>query len=128
MIDGCRSKLVDVVSEVLQGTVLDQLFFLLCTSELFSIMETNLIGYADDSTLMPVVPSAGVRVTVAEFLIRDLGNVSECCDLWGMKLNASNTKTMIVSRSPTMNLQSPPSTIGGTVLKKYCTLLDLDDI
>ena len=34
-----------------------------------------------------------------------------------MKLNASKTKTMIVSRSRTMHAQSPPLTIGGTVLK-----------
>ena len=65
----------------------------------FSILENKLIGYADDSTLMAVVPSSGVRVTIAESLIRDLGRVSEWCDLWGMKLNANKTKTMIVSRS-----------------------------
>ena len=59
-------------------------------------MENRLIGYADDSTLMAVVPSSGVRVAVAESLIRDLGRVSEWCDLWGMKLNASKTKPMIV--------------------------------
>ena len=35
-----------------------------------------------------------------------------------MKLNASNTKTVIVSRSPTMHSQSPALTIGGTVLKE----------
>ena len=35
-----------------------------------------------------------------------------------MKLNASKTKTMIVSRSRTMHPQSPPLTIGGTVLKE----------
>ena len=40
------------------------------------------------------------------------------CDLWGMKLNASKTKTIIVSRSRTMHPQSPPLTIGGTVLKE----------
>ena len=35
-----------------------------------------------------------------------------------MKLNASKTKTMIVSRSRTMNKPySPPLTIDGTVLK-----------
>ena len=51
-------------------------------------------------------------------LIRDHGRVSEWCDLWGMKFNASKTKTMIVSRSPTMDPQSPPLTIGGTVLKE----------
>ena len=35
-----------------------------------------------------------------------------------MKLNASLTKTMIVSRSRTMHSQSPPLTIDGTVLKE----------
>ena len=44
-------------------------------SELFSILENKLIGYADDSTLMTVVPSPGIRVTVSESLIRDLGRV-----------------------------------------------------
>ena len=38
--------------------------------------------------------------------------------VWGMKLNATKTKTMIVSRSRTMHPQSPPLTIGGTVLKE----------
>ena len=91
MIDGCRSKLVYVVSGMPQGSVLGPLLFLLYTSDLFSILENKLIGYADDSTLVAVVPSPGVRVTVAESMIRDLGNVSEWCDLWGMKLNASKT-------------------------------------
>ena len=35
-----------------------------------------------------------------------------------MNLNASKTKTMIVSRSRTMRPQSPPLTIDGTVLKE----------
>ena len=85
------------------GSVLGPLLFLLYTSELFSILENKLIGYADDSTLMAVVPSSGVRVAVAESLIRDLGRVSVSFDLWVMKLNASKTKTMIVSRSRTMH-------------------------
>ena len=63
---------------------------------------------------MAVVPSPGVRITVAEILIHDLGRVSEWCDLFGMKLNASKTKTMIVSRSRTMHPQSPLLIIGGT--------------
>ena len=87
------------------------LLFLLYTSELFSILENKLIGYADDSTLMAVVPSPGVRVAVAESLIHDLGRVSEWCDLWGMKLNASKTKTMIVLRSRTMHPASPVTPI-----------------
>ena len=108
-----------------QGNILGPLLSLLYTSELFSILENKLIDYADDSTLMAVVPSPGFRVAVAESLIRDLGRVSEWCDLSGMKLNASKTKTMIVSRYRTMHPQSPPLTIGGTVLKEFDDLVVL---
>ena len=66
---------------------------------------------------MAVVPPTGIRVTVAESLIRDLGRVSEWCDFWEIKLNVSKNKTMIVSRSSAMHPQSPPLTIVGTVLK-----------
>ena len=78
------------------GSVLGLLLFLLYTLEIFSILENKLMGYADDSTLIAVLPYPGARVAVAESLIHDLHKVSEWCDLWGMKLNASKTKTMIV--------------------------------
>ena len=70
IVDGCQSKLVDVVSGMRQGSVFGRLLFLLYTSELFSILENKLIGYADDSTLMAVVSSPGVRVAVAGSLCR----------------------------------------------------------
>ena len=89
MVDGCWNKHVDVVSGVPQGSVLGPLLFLLYTSEPFFILENKLIGIADDSSLMAVVPSPVIRVTVAESLISDLGRVSKWFDLWGMKLNAS---------------------------------------
>ena len=79
MVDGCRSKLVNVVSGVPQSRVLGRLRFLLYTSELFYILDNKLIGYADDSTLIAVAPFPGIRVTVAESLSRNLVKVSE----WG---------------------------------------------
>ena len=75
MVDGCRSTLVNVCRECRIAV------FLLYTSELFSILENKLIGYADDSTLMTVVPSPGVRGTEAEFPKLDLGLVSVVCPL-----------------------------------------------
>ena len=125
IIDGCQSKLVNVVSGVLQGSVLGLLLFLLHTLELFSILENKLIGYTDVSTLMGVVPSPGIRVAVAESLICDLGRVTEWCDLWRMKSNVSKTKTMIVSRSRTMYPLSPQLTIGGKVQKESDDLVIL---
>ena len=117
-VDGCRSKLINVVSGVLRGSVSGQVLFLLYTSEQFSLLENWLFGFADDSTLLSVVSSPDVRVTVEQSLNRDLGKVSECCDLCGIKLNASKTKTMIVYRLRIMYLQSAPLNIGGTVLKE----------
>ena len=84
----------------------------------FSILENKLTGYADDSTLIAVVSSPGVKVAVADSLSSDLVKVSDWCDLWEMKLNASKTKTMMVSRSRRMHSKSPALTIGETVLKE----------
>ena len=100
------------------------LLSILYTSEIFSILENKLIGYADDSTLMAVVPSPGVRVAVAESLIRDFGWVSKWCDLWGMKLNASKTKTHSLKVSH-MHHQPLLLTIGGTVQKESDDLVIL---
>ena len=60
------------------------------------------MGYSDVSTLMAVVPSPGVRVTLAESMNRDFGKVGEWCDLREMKLNGSKIKTFTVSMSRTM--------------------------
>ena len=52
VVDGRRSKLVNVVSGVPQGSVLGPQLFLLYTAELFSVVENKLYSYADDSTLL----------------------------------------------------------------------------
>ena len=64
MVEGCLSKLVNVVSEVFHGRVFGPLLFLQNTLEYFSILENKLIGYGDDSALMAVVPSSSVRVVL----------------------------------------------------------------
>ena len=63
-----------------------------------------------------MVPSSFNRVAVAESLNRDLNWGSEWCDLWGMRLNASKT------RSRAMHLQSPRLTIGLTVVEESLDL------
>ena len=51
-------------SGVPQGSVLGPQLFLLYIAELFSIVENKLYDYADDSTLVAVVPSPAERVAV----------------------------------------------------------------
>ena len=81
MVDSCQNKLVYIQSELLHGSVFGQLLFLLYTSKLFSILENKLISFADDTTLIAVVPAPGIRVTVAESLSLDLVKVSEWYNL-----------------------------------------------
>ena len=83
MVDGCRSKLVNVVSGVPQGSVLGPNLVLFSTAEVFSIVENKLLGYADDSTLVADVPSPCETVAVSESMNRDLNRVSMWCNLWG---------------------------------------------
>ena len=118
MVDVYRSRLLNVVSGVPQGGVFLPLFVPPVRFEVLFHYGNTLIAYADDSTLMAVVPSPGVRVTVAESQIRDLGKVSEWCNPIGIKWNASKTKTMKVSRSCIMHPQLPPLTIGKIMMKE----------
>ena len=66
IVNGCLSKLVNVMSGVPQGSIFGPLLFLHYTSEIFYILENKLIGYGDDFPLMAIIaPSPGVIVTVA---------------------------------------------------------------
>ena len=49
-------------------------------------------GYADDSSLVAVVPFPGESVADTESMNRDFNRVRMRCDLWGMKLNMSKTR------------------------------------
>ena len=64
LVDGCRIKLVNVVSRVLQSRVLGPLLFLLYTAELFFLLDNKLCYNADDSTSVSIVPSCGKRVAI----------------------------------------------------------------
>ena len=84
------------MSGVPHVSVVGPVLFLCTPRSFFLILENKLIGYVNNSTLASMVSSSDGRVTVAESLKRDLDKVTEWCDLLGMKLNASNTKIMMM--------------------------------
>ena len=99
MVDGYQSKLVNIVLDKPPGSAVSLILFLLYTVYLgaFFILTNQLLSYADESTLLDVVPSPGIRTVVAEFLINDLGKVSEWCGIWVIKFYMHMSKTMVVS-------------------------------
>ena len=102
VMDGCRSKLVNVVSGLPQG-VFWALSCSSCTLQSFSLLWKTISTVMLTTLLWWLLCLPWWRVAVSESMNRDLNRVSVWCNLWGMKLNASKTKTMIVSRSRTVH-------------------------
>ena len=110
MVDGCPSKMINVMSGVPLESLLCPQLFLLHSADHFPMVENKFYGYADDSTLVAVVSSPAERVAVTETMNRDLNRVSVWCHLWGMKLNAGKTTTMIFFRSHGLSPVNPIDT------------------
>ena len=102
-LDGARSSMANVVSDVPPGSVLGPLLFLLYIRDLPPLLENVLVGYADDSTLVASNSSACERPTTAASLIynKDLVSIDKWCASWGMLINTAKTYGMMISRSLT---------------------------
>ena len=116
VVDGHEGEWRNVISGVPQGSVLGPLLFILYTQDMWVGLENELVAYADDATLIAVIPSSDQRLLVSESLNRDLTRINEWCRLWGMKLNSKKTQSMIISRSRTLNPNHPDLSIGNDLL------------
>ena len=125
VVDGVFSEPRPVVSGVPQGSVLGPLLFLVYTSDMIMGLENKIVQYADDTTLIALVRSPEMRDEVASSINRDLERISQWCNRWGMKLNSTKTKTLLVSRSRTNEPPHPPLCVGNTLLaeSEFLTIL-----
>ena len=106
-VDGVCSSSVDVVSGVPQGSVLGPLLFLLYIADPPGLLQNKLVGYANDSTLLCKIPHPRDRSSLAASLNDDLAVINDWCCRWGMLVNPSKTRGMLISRSRTVELCSP---------------------
>ena len=85
-VDGVCSSSIDVVSGVPQGSVLGPLLYI---ADLSRLIQNELVGYADDSTLLCRVPHPCDRSSVASSLNDDLAVISDWCSRWGTYVGKS---------------------------------------
>ena len=122
VVDGQFNDYRNVVSGVLQGSVLGPLLFILYTHDMWFGLENMLVSYADDATFLARIPSPNMRSDVTVSLIRDLSKISTWCNLWGMRLNPNKTQSMIVSSSRTLFPPRSDFLVGSTSLNSVTFL------
>ena len=121
-VDGVFSSSIDVVSGVPQGSVLGPLLFLQYIADLPRLLQNELFGYADDSTLLCRIPHPRDRSSMAASLNDDLAEISDWCSRWGMLVNPSKTRGMLISRSRTVEPLFPDLLIDGSVVEMVSEL------
>ena len=80
------------------------------------LLQNELDGYADDSTLLCRIPHPRDRSSVAASLNDDLAVINDWCSRWGMLVNPSKTRGKLISRSCRVEPLFPDLVIDGSVV------------
>ena len=91
-------------------------------ADLPRLLQNELVGYADDSTLLCRIPHPHDRSSVAASLNDDLAVISDWCSRWGMLVNPSKMRGMLISRSCTVEPFFPDLVIDGSVVEMVSEL------
>ena len=71
-VDGCFSQFTVMRSGVPQGSVLGPLLFIIYTSDMWNDIESDMVSYADDTTLSVVIRSPAQRPKISDKICRDI--------------------------------------------------------
>lgn len=120
--DGSFSHFSPVKSGVPQGSVLGPLLFILYTADMGIGVSSNMISYADDTSLYAPISSPLNRAEVADNLRKDVLTIIGWCNQWGMKLNPTKTHSLIISRSRTSIPAHPNIIVNGVTINDSTSL------
>ena len=94
VVEGEESDWADVLSGVVQGSVLGGIFFTIFIDDLDELIRALIKKFADDTKMTRIVEDD----EQAEEMQRDLDRVDAWAKSWGMKFNVSKCKVMHVGR------------------------------
>ena len=112
VIEGIQSEATTVDSGVPQGTVLGPLLFLCHINNLPECVSSQVRLFADDCLLYREISTFNDHVT----LQKDLKNLEDWADLWGMRFNATKCYILSISNKTSFNYQ-----LNNTILKTVST-------
>ena len=96
---------------------LGPILVLLNIGDLPGLLQNVLAGYEDDSNLLCRIPHPCDRSSVAASLNDDIAVISDWCSMWGMLVNPSKTRGMLISCSRTVEPLFPDLVVDGTVIE-----------
>ena len=86
------------------------------------LVQNELVRYADDSILHCRTPHPRDRSSVTASMNDDLAVISDWCCRWGMLVNPSKMRGMLISRSRTVEPLFPDLVIDGSVVEMVSEL------
>ena len=95
VVDGVKSQICDVKAGIPQGSRLGPLLFILYINDIKDGLESELLIFADDTTLIATGPDPAM--TTAQ-INRDLAKIEVWATTWKVTFNNDKSKEMIFSQ------------------------------
>ena len=116
VVDGVKSNILETTAGVPQGSRLGPLLFIIYMNDIVSGIESDILVFADDTSLMA---SGKDPFETVKQLNRDLSKISQWAKKWRVTFNAKKSKDIIFSNKCLNN--SPPLVFDETNIERVNT-------
>ena len=113
VIDGVKSDVLPLKAGIPQGSKLGPILFILYISDIHLDLESEVLIYADDTTLLAFGKNP---VETALILNRDLKKISDLAKMWKISFNAEKSRDIIFSEKSFPH--NPNLFIDGDIIKR----------